>query len=99
MWRYLLSFSTLCVLIALLAAGLLFSQSAGAQPVPAQSTSPQHAPVVSPTPPACTPGWTIYPNPAPPGDSVLNGVVALDTNDLWAVGYYTNTGVQRTLIA
>ena len=38
------------------------------------------------------PGWTSYPNPAPAGDSVLNGVTALAPNDLWAVGAYTATG-------
>ena len=40
---------------------------------------------------------TIYPNPAPPGDSVLNGITALAPNDLWAVGVYTATGTPHTL--
>ncbi len=51
---------------------------------------------VTPTP-SCTPNWTVYPNPAPPGDSVLNGVTAIGPNDLWAVGYYTDSGTRRTL--
>src|SRR5437870_12940659 len=54
----------------------------GSAPAPPAATP-------SPTPtPACSPGWTIYPNPAPPGDSVLNGVTAIGSNDLWAVGVY-----------
>ena len=59
------------------------------------------APAAAPAPPTstptatatCSPGWTIYPNPAPPGESVLSGTVALAPNDLWAVGVYTATGI------
>jgi hypothetical protein len=52
--------------------------------------TPTRTPIATAT---CTlPGWTIYPNPAPPGDSVLNGVTALSPTDLWAVGAYTATG-------
>src|SRR5437868_5085588 len=92
MRRYLLSLGTLCVLIILLGAGLLLSQAAGAQP-----SLPSLAPAISPTPPGCTPGWTIYPNPAPLGDSLLYDMTALGPNDLWAVGSYTSTGTTHTL--
>src|SRR5438445_8991165 len=88
MWRYLLSLGTICVLAVLLGAGLLLNQSAGAQPTSAEPAAPRLVPPVSPTPPECTPGWTIYPNPAPPGDSALYGLTARAPNDLWAVGYY-----------
>src|SRR5438067_2013642 len=51
-------------------------------PAPATLTSTPTATVT------CSPGWTIYPNPAPAGESVLSGTVALAPNDLWAVGSY-----------
>src|SRR5438046_1132748 len=43
----------------------------------------------TPTPtPTCPSQWTIFPNPAPPGESTLYAITAIGPNDLWAVGNY-----------
>src|SRR5690349_17752387 len=91
--QYLLPLSGLLLVVV----GVLVSHPAQAQPAPAApSGAAPFVPALSPTP-SCTPGWTIYPNPAPPGDSVLNGITALAPNDLWAVGAYTSTGTTLTV--
>src|SRR6478672_7115480 len=65
-------------------AGLPVGSSSGP---PAPGNGPAQG---TPTPtPTCSPGWTIYPNPAPPGESTLNAVTAISPNDLWAVGNYS----------
>ena len=69
MWRYGLYLCACGALLLMLAAGLHGSQPAGAQPAAAaRPAAPQLTSTPSPTP-ACPPGWTIYPNPAPPGES------------------------------
>ena len=43
--------------------------------------------------------WRVVPSPnVGSGDNVLDAVAALSANDIWAVGSYTDNGVQRILI-
>jgi hypothetical protein len=50
--------------------------------------SPTPTPLLTPTATACTSGFNIVPGPNGSMDSHLQGVVALTTNDVWAVGNY-----------
>jgi hypothetical protein len=50
--------------------------------------SPTVTPAVTPTPTACTPGFNLVPGPNGLVASYLQGVTAITTNDVWAVGTY-----------
>src|SRR5207249_1903346 len=41
--------------------------------------------------------WSVVPSPHPGVESSFYGVSAISSNDVWAVGYYTD-GPQRTLV-
>src|SRR5438552_3308683 len=102
-WR-ILSLPLLLLLVAtLLSAGVAFAGLApgdhsgiAAQPNAANrdasnssgTTSAINVPAATATAPACPPGWTIYPNPAPSGESTLHAVTAFSPTDLWSVGEY-----------
>src|SRR5205823_12799094 len=51
-------------------------------------------------PAVCGPSWGMLTGPSPgSADNALNGVAAVSANDIWAVGYYSNTaGIAQTLI-
>lgn len=63
----------------------------GLQPPPGTSSAPD-----------CGLDWAVVSSPSPPGVDInyLNGVAAVGTNDVWAVGYYiyNNQGPIDTLI-
>src|SRR5207249_8939940 len=41
--------------------------------------------------------WKVVPSPDPSTESYLNGITALSSSDLWAVGYQSDGAVTRTL--
>src|SRR5207248_3210198 len=95
-WRKLFLPLLLLLFATVLTAGVASAGLPSGKPssVPAQGDRPaQGTPTRTATAtPTCSPGWTIYPNPAPAGDSILNGITAIGQNDLWAVGTFTSTG-------
>ena len=78
--RYLLTASALLVVLI---TGFLVRYSAGAQ---ATAAAPAPAPrLTTPSPtPTCPPQWSIFPNPAPADQSILNGTIAIGQTDRWA---------------
>src|SRR3954452_22478580 len=61
---------------------------------------PRQGPPLVPATPVCGPAWSAVtaPNPGSAAD-VLTAVAAVSANDVWAVGYYSNTaGIPQTLV-
>ena len=93
----------LAILLLTLAFGRLVSAhsaSEGARPAGQQASD---APLLTPTPsstatPACGLAWRMVEDPNPGSGGIMFGVSALSSNDVWAVGWYTATGVQHTLV-
>src|SRR3954466_3149445 len=68
----------------------------GGQSTRAQSQS-GHTQYVD-APRECNVGWNVVPSPNRGTlDNYLRGVTAVSANDIWAVGFYYNGSVQRTL--
>ncbi|HKP54345.1 MAG TPA: S-layer homology domain-containing protein [Chloroflexia bacterium] len=81
--------------ISLLAVGMAACLALIAHPASAVETLSQPA---SPT--NCGPGWAVEPSAnSGTAGNILNGVSALSSTEVWAVGAYSNTsGVSQTLI-
>jgi hypothetical protein len=50
---------------------------------------------------SATGGWKTVPSPdpdAPNGNTILDGILALSNNNVWAVGTYDGNGGMKTLI-
>jgi hypothetical protein len=49
---------------------------------------------------SATGGWTVVPSPDPSanGNNILDGIIALSSTNVWAVGEYDGQGGTRTLI-
>src|SRR5439155_23834063 len=99
--RRILSLPLLLLLIVILSAALLTAGVAFAGTAKRSAAGNSSGPAArgngpdggTPTAtPTCPQGWTIYPNPARPGESALYGVTAIGPNDLWAVGYRNDAG-------
>jgi hypothetical protein len=64
------------------------------------TTTPTLSPTLTPTftPTPCVHTWTVVPSQnVGAGDNFLKAVSVLSSNDIWAVGYYTETGRYLTL--
>src|SRR5438552_1075181 len=90
--------ATLLFLFLLLLGGgvaLLASRAAGAVEASPRYSPPPYAPWPAPAltgTPVCGPSWGVVTGPSPgSADNALNGVAAVSANDVWAVGYYSNT--------
>ena len=72
---------------------LLFSGMAALTASHATSSgSPQHAPAT------CTQSWNVVANPNPSTSyNSFTAVTAMSSSDVWAVGYYSSTGIYQTL--
>jgi len=92
------------VLLILVVGGIAASEAlAGANmstAYPAQRASSPSVPMVTATPTACVPAWTIVPS-VDPGTTFnyLQGMAAVSANDVWAVGGYLDASANYDTLA
>src|SRR5438874_5304106 len=99
-WRLIVLPLMLLAFVAMLGTGAAFAQlpvGRDASSLQMQGNKPAQG---TPTPtPTCSPlgAWSIVPSPNPGTGGYLNGVAAVSSNDVWAVGWYGEGGTFHSL--
>ena len=88
--------STLALLAATVLLSVLLAHSTLARTPSNPSPVTTYQATASPT--MCNPTWTVIPGQnVGPNDNTLSAIAAIAPDDVWAVGYYSDTGRYKTL--